>query len=51
MEMIDSNREQSKMIRESSLLPFTLVRATQNHNLFPLQNVESGRRVLTKQEN
>ena len=51
MEMIDSNREQSKMIRKNSLLPFALVQATQNHNLFLLQNVESGRRVLTKQGN
>lgn len=33
------------------LLPFALVQATQNHNLFLLQNVESGRRVLTKQGN
>ena len=35
----------------SPLLPFALVQATQNHNLFLLQNVESGRRVLTKQGN
>lgn len=34
-----------------SLLPFALVQATQNHNLFLLQNVESGQRVLTKQGN
>ena len=32
-------------------LPFALVQATQNHNLFLLQDVESGRRVLTKQGN
>lgn len=35
----------------SSLLPFALVQATQNHNLFLLQNVESRQRVLTKQGN
>lgn len=35
----------------SPLLPFALVQATQNHNLFLLQDVESGRRVLTKQGN
>ena len=34
-----------------SLLPFALVQATQNHNLFLLQKVESGQRVLTKQGN
>lgn len=33
------------------LLPFALVQATQNHSLFLLQDVESGRRVLTKQGN
>lgn len=33
------------------LLPFALVQATQNHNLFLLQNVESGQRVLTKPGN
>lgn len=33
------------------LPPFALVQATQNQNLFLLQNVESGRRVLTKQGN
>lgn len=33
------------------LLLFALVQATQNYNLFLLQDVESGRRVLTKQGN
>ena len=33
------------------LLSFALVQATQNHSRILLQDVESGRRVLTKQGN
>ena len=49
--MLEKNLQFFPKKNTAPLLPFALVQVTQNHNLFLLQNVESGRRVLTKQGN